>query len=919
MAKFLSGIKKLAVMLIAGLMILGVVPIGLVSKPETVSAEGEFLRLSPAEEAFVSAVPGETDKSGRELFSGVNLAGSQNDTYMRFDLSGLADVMAKDIRSAVLRLAVVYTGAETSDTAELKLMQDAHWNSGITYMNRPSDTNEEKLADFQMDGFRKTGSVIEVELTDRVKEYLKNKNYEIDFHIDSQNGGLAAVFASARYEDKAFRPCLKIVTGDAQDTDQADLTKAWLAGVNASYDGDAIRTDDGNAAYLRFCLNRDNIQGAMYDIRLKGYIKAADAGSVISVSVVDCGERSITDSLDDCSVSLAGSVDAAEGAWGVTLTNEINDIFNNGGETVTLKISTNGGSVLLGGDESAPELDIRATDSSKIVAVTEAGSAAIGENTDKSAIKENLSRDYTAADGTKAFFKWSAFDNETGERVNGLISGDGSITRPKWYDDSRTVRAKAIISSGAYRIERNYVLTVLPAEKPDFSAMEVSDYTDVGSAESEKATGAEAVNADAHSRWIDGSFLTYRTLQDDGFVIVNQIVDPDNLNYITFKLNGAELPSSELVITDADTGAELQSLSIRSDMSAAEDGFVYVTYPLPLECTLGKGVISLRLAASETVNDGIPWNIYGTYTGTDAYFDPLAYTSQGEVFVNKKPAEDTAFYGFIMQLYKTTKQIMPVFGDNDTEKTEESAPNYAWADSSGVSALVFGSGSDNVAVTLKNGDAFAKIQRSNLYYGAISEVPVSTDGGIVNIGYGNFRIIRNKSENSIRLPEEFSGIYKNLADGKFYSFINDGELADDSVLPMNSELDNGKDLELAPGETAIMELAAKPLQCADWRVGRINGKSITDLSINREESVNEISVKNVGAAGGGAEMKIICCVYERGMLCGMSSQCFETRPGCAEYTVSIKPVELKPGRTLKVFVEAADSVPEGMQPKLELP
>ena len=85
---------------------------------------------------------------------------------------------------------MVYTGAETSDTAELKLMQDAHWNSGITYMNRPSDTNEEKLADIQMDGFRKTGSVIEVELTDRVKEYLKNKNYEIDFHIDSQNGGL---------------------------------------------------------------------------------------------------------------------------------------------------------------------------------------------------------------------------------------------------------------------------------------------------------------------------------------------------------------------------------------------------------------------------------------------------------------------------------------------------------------------------------------------------------------------------------------------------------------------------------------------------------------------------------------------------------------------------------------------------------
>ena len=43
----ISGIKKLAVILIASLMILGLVPVGLIAKPDTVSAEGEFLRLLP--------------------------------------------------------------------------------------------------------------------------------------------------------------------------------------------------------------------------------------------------------------------------------------------------------------------------------------------------------------------------------------------------------------------------------------------------------------------------------------------------------------------------------------------------------------------------------------------------------------------------------------------------------------------------------------------------------------------------------------------------------------------------------------------------------------------------------------------------------------------------------------------------------
>ena len=917
MAKFLSGIKKLAVMLIAGLMLLGVVPIGMISKPETVNAEGEFMRLSPTEEAFVSAVPGEIDKRGRELFKGVNLAGSQNDTYMGFDLSSLAEVPARDIRSAVLRLAVVYTGAESSDTVELKLMQNSDWNDGMTYFSRPSDTNEEKLADIYVGGSRKTGSVIEVDLTDRVKELIKKKNYRIDLHADAEQNGLAAVFAASDYEDKAFRPCLKVVTGDARDTDSADLTKAWLEGVNAEYDDGKIRISDEKSAYLRFRFNRDNIQGAMYDIRLRAYTEAADDGGKISVSVVDCGERELSDMTDELNSTFVGSVDADSGAWGITLTDAVNDIYNGGGETVTVKVSASGGSVWLCAEgDGAPEFDIRATDSSKVVAVTEAGSAAIGENAGFGNITGNLSESYSAADGTKAFFKWSAFEPETGERVNGVLSGDGRITRPQWYEDSRTIKAKAIISSGAYRIERSYILTVMPSDKPDFSVMNVSDYTDIGSSESEKASGAEFADADAHSSWMDGSFLTYRTLQNGGFVIVNQLVDPDGLNYVTFKLRSTELPTVGLIMENVDADAE--SVTVGADKISAEDGFVYVTYPLPREWTSGRGVVSLKLSAEEMENDDIPWSIYGVYTGTDAYFEPLSYTSQGEVFVNKKPVEDTAFYGFITQLYNTTKQIMPIFGGADSDRTESDSSGFGWVDSNGESVLAFANGSESIAVSLAADGTSAKVRRSSAYYDSAAEMPVEENNGIIDIKYGNYRIIRNSSAEEIRFSDGFSGIYKNLVNGRFYSFIADGELADDSVLPPNTELQNGEDISLLPGETAIMELEAKPLKCADWRVGKINGKPIADISIDREESINEISVKNIGAAADGGKMKVVCCVYERGMLSGMSSQYFETRHDCDEYTVAVNPISLK-GRTLKVYVEPTDSMNGGLRPKLELP
>lgn len=100
--------------------------------------------------------------------------------------------------------------------------------------------------------------------------------------------------------------------------------------------------------------------------------------------------------------------------------------------------------------------------------------------------------------------------------------------------------------------------------------------------------------------------------------------------------------------------------------------------------------------------------------------------------------------------------------------------------------------------------------------------------------------------------------------------------------------------------------------------GKINGIPVSNLSVAKDTVIKNITVKNLNVATG-TDIKVICCVYERGMLCGITSQVFTTESGTSEYSVDLSPVMFKPGRTLKIFVEPADSSLSATTPKLELP
>ena len=101
----LSAGKKLAVMFLASLMLLGVVPIGMVSRTTTVNAEGEFLRFSPASEKFVSLGISNSLLQDGIISPDFLPIGDGYDGYYKFNIENLLDRDIDEIREAKLRVS----------------------------------------------------------------------------------------------------------------------------------------------------------------------------------------------------------------------------------------------------------------------------------------------------------------------------------------------------------------------------------------------------------------------------------------------------------------------------------------------------------------------------------------------------------------------------------------------------------------------------------------------------------------------------------------------------------------------------------------------------------------------------------------------------------------------------------------------
>ena len=264
------------------------------------------------------------------------------------------------------------------------------------------------------------------------------------------------------------------------------------------------------------------------------------------------------------------------------------------------------------------------------------------------------------------------------------------------------------------------------------------------------------------------------------------------------------------------------------------------------------------------------------------------------------------------------EEVLPI----EEEELAEDIPveRFAWMDSQ-PPMLAFDSSSDRIAITLWEKNR-TQIHRSTPNYDTYAEGEAKEYAeGLTAIDYHQYRIFRNVSGRDRYIPNEegLAGIYQDLITEECYAFLREGQMADESALPEGVTLKDSSELRIPGKSTVVLKLVAEPLSSTAWRVSEINRRSVARLNLNRRLTVSQVTVLNAGQMPPETkELQVLCCVYEKGMICGISHQTFMASPEISEYVVHLPEITVEPGQSLKVFVEETDRLGE-MTPKLNLP
>ncbi len=941
--KIFSAFKKVAVILIASIMVLGIVPVGVLKlRPHTANAEGEFLRFSPVHEVSVMS-SAEEKKYSAVKDEGLHFVGGKSHTYLQFDLQSLmANKKLAPIKEATLRLTAVRTGVENTIPLRIWLMPSSDWNRDMRYQDRPSYLGEIKIAELSVNP--RDAEVVELDVTAYLQKWLEEEKGQISLHLDAGGDGIAAVFAGTKHEDALYRPCLKVVTGEAFDPDTEDVDKNWLekSSQTGFYGNGEFCVGEGADTYLRFQLKPENIRAAMYQVNLKLAIRKMDADAEIKVFRLKNGDWQDGMTLPQGEEELIYTANASQPRRlkNMDLSHAVNDAYAKGETALTLRLTggESGQIRFAGSGDEQPELEIKVSDHGDKTAVTEALIYALEDNIPEG-VTQNLSEGYNTEQGDHAEVRWTAWDALSGDDASKVLDERGKITRPAWLEDSRMLRAKATVSSGDYTRQREYLLTVLPEEMPNYSQWKFDNLVNLGQSSDEEDHDLASRNTDSHIRWIGTKNFPYRTLQADSLMAMTLAVDPEKQNYLTLKIWNEDRPESKLIIENL-AMRDLAPMVIEPpEEVAAEKGFLYLTYPLPMEQTKGRNHVTLRLRLEEageiTREESGTWNLYGIYTGQSLYFDPLTFAEQGETFAGKTPHDISSFKRLLKRIYMLAKEPWEDFAEQwrkeDADVQEEEAvieevkedtevERFAWMDTQ-PPMLAFDDSSDRIAISLWEKNR-TEIHRSTTNYDTYAEGEVKEYGdGLTAIDYYKYRIFRNISGRERRVPngESLAGVYQDLVSGDCYAFLSDGQMADETALPEGAVLKDGSQLRIMGKSTVVLKLLAEPVESAQWRVWTVNDRPVSRLNLSRRLTVSRVSLKNTGyMPEKPEEMQVICCVYEKGMLVGIAKQVFTSLPETAQYNVELPQITIEPGQIFKIFVEKAGQLGE-YTPKLALP
>lgn len=940
--RFLTWLKNAAVMIIASLMLLGVIPLGMISL-SAVNAEGDFLRLQPEIQLSLTA---DSDARNKEILSGAEKlygVGTDRYGYLQFDLRELLDEKKENIKDTKLRLTFLKTPVDGRMPVRLWLMPNNNWSRSMKWRDRPEKTGEILVKTVNLaPGRDGEPRLFEVDLTDYLKKWIEEERETVSFRLDSFVDGVTGFFAGTDYEDPTFRPGLKVVTGEAADPDEKNLKKITLKEKYAtSQRENTVAVVGGKEEiFLKFSLNPNNIQGAVYQahLNLQCLSKSPDASLQIErLTNTKWTEETLKDGekpKGERQLVYREEDDEAGNYEGINLTEVFMDACAKGETQVTLVLGSKHGEIAFGFDgKTKPSMELLVSDHRDALALEETVAKLLGENEDRNGIVQSFSDDRIAENGVRTGVTWKAVDRKkVGKPAGDTLAANGRIHQPKWFQESRDIVAKATVSAGRYKAELIYYLSVLPQEEPELGDVEFGTMLDIGNNEKEKEQRAESTGTIARSRWVDGTKLTYREIGAEGMVALHLGVDPKNQNYLTVKL-WEEDEFSGIRITDLQNRKQKAFELHDTEMAVKEEsGFCYLTYPIPLAYTKDKNYVSLRLTMVET-EDAVEGSenqptisVYSAYITQTPYFDPMTFADQGEPIIKKE--EESSIYQFLRKIYGAAEST---FDFRDTQNPEASVSQegesgvYTDVENREQTALVFGK-EEQLMLELPEKGKVAKVYRDTSYYNAYAEMQGKEydDGKLQTVDYGIFRIFRNRGSEELEIPwkeENLSGLYRNLAENSYYSFLSKGQMMDDSVIPEETPVADGSGIMLKPGETVVLMLMAEPLTYPDFRVSEVDGVAVAEITLAEPLSISSLTIRAMGTVPREEKQTVmILGIYERGILVDMEEQFLTISPGqvAAEILLN-QSILLKPGQNLKVFVEETDRACKAMIPILELP
>ena len=635
--RIMSIIQKIAVLFLTLLMLITMMPVGLFPGSDTPSAEGSFVRNLPSAEVSVQSI--NKDEMTRSI-------GKYNSVYYKFDVSELTKVKPEEIKEVNLRLAFLKGSGMVDNTVKISVIDADKMPSKsekISFL--PIEESTFELIHPNTSG--NEDALTEIDMLEYVKNIISQGKTEIAVGISAEMP-VCVTMASQRYIDAAYRPCLKMVTGIAEDSDAKTLAKSELkeaafisqkegndSGDKLSAKAKGLLIGNGTETYLKFDINRAAIMGELYSARL--VLRNTDIYDSVKAKVYllnnsqwTAGEISYNNKPRGEEKEAMTVLESNADIITIDVTQQVCEAVNRKMDTLTFRIvGLENKTVRFENGENgtmAPRLYLKASDDKDIVCASEAALNALGNNR-ASFVTMNLSDSYSSQNGGSAKISWDELDvNNEVLKEKTYVGKNGDITRPKWYEDAAHIVANAEIRSGDYITHRRYYLTIPAETAPNYSKYKFSNYIDIGGSQSEKEQKVEYKNVGSgRKRWIEGHMFSYRIPEKGAVMMLNFACSPYETNYLTLKLWADDSTSpNELNIIPYDYTGEEKIYIIPSEAKSGDDGFMYVTYALPKEFTNGKNSISLRVSFDK-FTDEPSRAVYAAYLTQNSFFEPKQF------------------------------------------------------------------------------------------------------------------------------------------------------------------------------------------------------------------------------------------------------------------------------------------------------